>query len=236
MHSAARQFRPLLLLAALLAASCAAAAPEKVLPERFLSQVAAQLAAHFGVNGDLQLDLQRSWTAPIAPSADWEMTVVVPPQALAAQIIVRVRLTESKRSLGEWNLPLRAQLWGDSLVARQPIARGQPLDASLFDFRRTDFIREKDAISAGAELANLEIARGVGAGSTLLWRDVSRRLLVQRGSRIEVVAVDGALAITMKGLAMQSGAMGETIVVRNPESRRDFSAVVTAANQARVSF
>ncbi len=35
---------------------------------------------------------------------------------------------------------------------------------------------------------------------------------------------------------MQSGALGETIVVRNPDSRRDFSAVVTAENQARVSF
>jgi flagella basal body P-ring formation protein FlgA len=164
------------------------------------------------------------------------MTVVAPPHVLAPQMIVRVRLTVAQRNLGEWNLPVRAQLWSDALVARTPVARGQLLDTTLFDVRRTDFIRDKDAIPAGSDLSNLTIARGVEAGALLSWRDVTRRSLVQRGSRIDVVAADGALSITMKGLAMQSGALGETIVVRNPDSRRDFSAVVIAENQARVSF
>ncbi len=236
MNRAIPMLRPLLLLVALCAAHCGCAEPEKVVPERFLPQLAAQLSNQFGVTGELQLDLLRAWTPPVAPSADWEMTIVVPPRVLAAQMIVHVRLTSAKRNLGEWNLPVRAQLWTDAMVARQPIARGQPLEVSLFDLRRTDLIRDKDAVPAGTELANLEIARGVGEGALLSWRDVTRRALVQRGSRIDVVAADGALTITMKGLAMESGALGETILVRNPESRRDFSAVVTAENQARVTF
>ncbi len=236
MNLAIPMLRPLLLLAAICVAHPGYTAPEKVVPERFLPQLAAQLSTQFGVAGELQLDLLRAWTPPVAPSADWEMTIVVPPRVLAAQMIVHVRLTSEKRNLGEWNLPLRAQLWTDAMVARQPIARGQALDASLFDLRRTDLIRDKDAVPAGTEFANLEIARGVGAGALLSWRDVTRRALVQRGSRIDVVAADGALTITMKGLAMESGALGETILVRNPESRRDFSAVVTAENQARVTF
>ncbi len=125
------------------------------------------------------------------------MTVVTPPHMLASQMIVRVRLTVAQRNLGEWNLPVRAQLWGDALVARSPVARGQLLDATLFDLRRADFIRDKDAIPAGTDLANLTVARGVEPGTLLSWRDVTRRALVERGSRIDVVAVEGALSITM---------------------------------------
>lgn len=211
-------------------------AVEPVQPAQFLPQLATDLAAHFGATGELQLDLLRPWAPPVAAKGDWSLTIVAPPQALASQMIVRVRLVQSGRALGEWNLPLRAQLWSDAFVARQPVARGEPLDLSLFDLRRVDFLREKETIPATADLAQLSVARGIAAGSTLSWRDVARRQLVQRGDRIEVVASSGALVITMKALAMQGGALGETIVVRNPESRRDFSAVVTAENQARVTF
>lgn len=209
---------------------------DQLTPEVFLPQVTAQLADQFGVEGELQLDLLRSWRAPLVKSDNWSMIVVAPPRALTSQMIVRVRLVVDGVNTGEWNLPLRAQLWKDAMVATRPIGRGQPLDSSLFDLRRVDALREKEAIPAGSELANLTIARSVGAGAVLSWRDVTRRNLVERGDRIEVVATDGSLSISLKALAMQSGALGDTIVVRNTESRRDFSAVVTAENQARVYF
>jgi flagella basal body P-ring formation protein FlgA len=227
---------PLLVAAVVTALALHAAGPAPVQPAQFLPQISAQLAAHFGVTGELQLDLLRAWTPPAAPAGDWSMTVVAPPSVLASQMIVRIRLVQAERTLGEWNLPLRAQLWGDAFVARQPVARGEPLDLALFDLRRVDFLRDKDVVPAGTDLSALSVARGVAAGTTLAWRDVARRQLVQRGDRIDVIASGGALVITMKALAMQGGALGETIVVRNPESRRDFSAVVTAENQARVTF
>lgn len=236
MHSTRTLLRFCLLLLALCAGPALRAAVQPVEPEHFLPQLTAQLAGHFAVSGELQLDLLRNWSAPATPKAPWEMVVVAPPRALASQMIVHVRLTAGGRSLGEWNLPVRAQLWDDGLVARAPIARDQALDTSLFELRRTDFVRDKDAVPFRTELASLTVARGVGAGALLTWRDVTRRALVQRGNRIEVLATDGALSVTMKALAMQSGALGDTIVVRNQESRRDFSAVVVAENQVRVSF
>jgi flagella basal body P-ring formation protein FlgA len=236
MNRAVLNLRPLLLLVAVLLAPFLRAESERVLPAQFLPQLAAQLAAHFGVSGDLQLDLLRSWQPPAAPAGEWTMTVVAPPQVLVPQMVVRVRLAVGQRNLGEWNLPLRAQLWGDAFAVRQPLARGDAIDPALLDLRRVDLLREKDAILAGTDMGGMSVARGVGVGTMLTWRDVARRTLVQRGNHIEVVATDGALTITMKALAMQNGALGETIVVRNPESRRDFSAVVTAENRARVTF
>ena len=237
MNLARRHLRLLFAGAALWASAVAcSAAPAAVVPESFLPQIGAQLAAHFGATGELQLELLRAWKAPVSPGEGWEMVVVSPPPSLSSQMIVRVRLTAAGASLGEWNLPLQGHLWDDALVARQPVARGEAIVPSVFELRRVDFLREKDAIPAGTDLSGYSMARGVPVGAVLSWREVAPRTLVQRGSRIEVVAVSGALTITMKGLAMQSGARGETIVVRNPESRRDFSAVVVAENQARITF
>ncbi len=235
MHTPSRILRTVL-LGALVALGAVLEAGTRLEPDRFLPQLTAQLAQHFAVTGELQLDLLRSWKAPVVQGEDWEMVVVAPPRALTGQMIVHVRLLEGGRNLGEWNLPLRAQLWQDGLGLRRPLSRGELLDPGLFEPRRTDILRDKDTIPHGTDLSALTAVRTVGTGAVLSWRDVARRNLVERGSRIEVVATDGALSITLKGLAMQSGALGDTIVVRNPESRRDFSAVITAENQARVVF
>ena len=40
----------------------------------------------------------------------------------------------------------------------------------------------------------------------------------------------------MKALALQNGAVGDIVTVRNPESRRDFSALVVDENHVQVRF
>lgn len=225
-----------LLLAASALARAGDAPVPAVVPAEFLPQLAAQLSTHFHLEQPLQLDLLQTWRAPATPAAAWEMRVVTPPSQLRPQNIVRVRLVAGDRSLGEWNLPVQAQLWGEALVLRRGVERGESIDSSICEMRRTDFLRERDAIPAAAELDGFAAKRGLDAGAAITWRDLERRPLVLRGQSVEVSATDGALSISMKALALQNGALGETITVRNLQSRRDFSAVVTATNQVRVTF
>ena len=42
--------------------------------------------------------------------------------------------------------------------------------------------------------------------------------------------------VTLKGLAMENGAQGDTVVVRNLESKRDIHAQVVAENRVAVRF
>ena len=70
----------------------------------------------------------------------------------------------------------------------------------------------------------------------LTWRDVSRRPFVKKGELVEVTANDGTLLITMKALAMENGAQGESVIVRNPESRKNFTALVIDENRVQVRF
>jgi flagella basal body P-ring formation protein FlgA len=76
----------------------------------------------------------------------------------------------------------------------------------------------------------------VSAGRLLTWRDLARRPLVRKGDFVEVSATSGLLLVTMKALAMENGAQGETVTVRNPVSQKNFAAVVVDENRVQVRF
>ena len=74
------------------------------------------------------------------------------------------------------------------------------------------------------------------AGRLLTWRDIARRPLVKKGNIVEVSAADGLLLVTLKALAMENGAQGDTVTVRNPESQKTFAAIVVDENRVQVRF
>jgi flagella basal body P-ring formation protein FlgA len=60
--------------------------------------------------------------------------------------------------------------------------------------------------------------------------------MVRKGAVVEVVAGDGSMSITMKGLAMGTGGVGDAITIRNMDTRKDFPARVVNRNSVRVTF
>lgn len=211
-----------------------AAAP--LTAEKFVAALGADLASHFSLEGELQLELLRPWNAPERPVQAWQVEVSEYPATPAASMMVRCRVRADGLLGPEQTLVLRAALWRDAWYARQPLANGTRFDPTVLDVRRTDFLRDRDALPATAGDGNYDIARGVLAGRLLTWRDIARRPLVRKGDMVEVLASDGLLTVSLKGLALQSGAKGETITVRNPDSKKDFSASVTDENRVQVRF
>ncbi len=196
-----------------------------------LQNVAAQLSAHFRAEGDLQLESLRPLIAPVGPV---EVDILEYPASLASAMIVRVRVPSAEPA--EQTLVLRAQLLREVWVTRQPLERETSFDGSLLDTRRVDALRERDAIPASEACRDHIFARSVSSGRILTWRDVSRRALVRRGQVIEVAAVDGSLSITMKALAMENGSAGDTVKVRNLDTKKEFNALVVADARAQVRF
>jgi len=124
----------------------------------------------------------------------------------------------------------------DAWVTRLPANRGDGFDPAALDVRRVDFLREHDSLPADLADHDFTFARSVPAGRVLTWRDVARRALVRKGDLIEVAAIEGPLTVTLKALAMQSGAAGDMVTVRNLESKKDITAQVIAENRVQVRF
>ncbi|MET0261329.1 MAG: flagellar basal body P-ring formation chaperone FlgA, partial [Rariglobus sp.] len=186
----------------------------------------------------LAVDLVRSWAAPVAVETGSPVTVSVIeyPEVLAPSMLVRLRYLQGKSILREDTLALRVSLWRDVMVSAIPLNRGDSLTLQVIETRRVDALRDRDSLSISVAGADYVFSRAIPAGRPLTWRDVMRRSLVQKGQMVEVLASDGSLVISMKALAMQDGAKGDAVRVRNVESKREFIAKVTAENRAEVRF
>lgn len=232
-----------LLLLAAPAAALRAQAPALAAPtiavssaeDPWLPTLSALLASRYQTTGDLRL----SWIRPLPAAAprDADLEILAAPPELASQILVQVRARDGAGRATEHVLVLRAELWRDGWTLRQPAALGTPLDLSRLESRPLDALRERDAFTVKAdELPELDFARAVPAGRTLLWRDLARRPLVRRNQTVDVVASDGPLSVSLRAVALHDAARGEPVRVRNPESRKEFTALVVAEARASVRF
>lgn len=227
-------FATLAVFSAALRADEASATP--LTQEHFLNALRQDLASHFNLDGDLQLELIRPWSPPERVASDWRLQITEYPAVPASSMLLRCRILGDGQPLADATLLLRASLWRDAWVARQPLTNGAAFDPSLLETRRVDLLRDRDALPAVVGDRNFIFTRGVQAGRLLTWRDVGRRPLVRKGEVVEVSATDGQLNVVMKALAMQNGAQGEIVTVRNLDSKRDFSAFVIDENRVQVRF
>lgn len=212
-------------------------APSYVLTrDLVLSSVREQVASHFNAEGDLQLELLRPWVDSAAVSAPIEVTVAEFPLQLSSSVLVRLKAVSAGTVLFDSTVTMRAQLMRDAWVTRQPAARDEVFDPANLETRKVDFLRERDALPTTSGDRNCSFNRSVQAGRVVTWRDVSRRALVKKGEFVEVAAVEGALTVSMRGLALQSGAAGDVIAVRNIDSKKEIAAQVVSENRVQIHF
>ena len=193
------------------------------------------VASHFNLEGDLQVGLERAWVPERAPLAGWTLSILEYPTSASSVMLVRCQLTDSEGSQ-ESSVLVHASLWRDAWAVKLPIQPGSAFDTSRLEPRRSDMLREHELLPATVGDVGYVFARAVQVGRVLTWHDVSRHQQVRKGDLVEVTAADGELKISMKVLALESGVTGDTITVRNPDSKKDFSALVTEENHVEVQF
>ena len=219
-------------------ASAKADAPQSspLTHEQFVAALTRDVAAHFNLEGDLQLELLRPWAPPARVAATWTVSLVEYPAVPSASMLVRCRVQADNQPVADTSLVLRAALWRDAWAARTPLTNGTIFDPSQLEVRRVDLLRERDVVPAAVGDRTYIFSRSVSAGRLLTWHDIARRPLVKKGDVVEVSASEGQLLVTMKALAMENGAQGDTVTVRNPESQKNFAAVVVDENRVQVRF
>jgi flagella basal body P-ring formation protein FlgA len=216
--------------------AAAAATATPFTHEQLLGALTRELASHFNLEGDLQLELLRAWTPPAQVARAWDLAVVEYPSVVSSSMLLRARVLAEGEPVADATFVLRAALWRDAWVARQPLVAGAVFDPAELETRRVDALRERDVLPAAVGDGSYIFARAVNAGRLLTWRDISRRPLVKKGEIVEVSAIEGPLTVTLKALAMENGARGDTVTVRNPESQKNFAALVVDENRVQVRF
>ncbi len=210
-----------------------ASTPRNTAEDPWLVTLSALLTERYQTTGTLVL----GWNRPRPASAplDADLDLLDAPTELAPQLLLGVEATDAAGVRTRHTLVLRAELWRDGATLRLPSAVGSPLLHEDLEIRRYDALRERDALVLD-ETSELDFARAVPVGRLLTRRDVVRRPLVRRGQPIDVVASDGALTVSLRAIALHDAARGDPVRVRNPDSRREFTAQVTGVSVAAIRF
>lgn len=207
--------------------------------EEIRSRIEESLARHFKVQGELRVQMTRAWRDFMPASNDWTFEMLqFPAGSLSNLFSVRFALMDARGTrLGEWQYTVRCERWENAYVATRQINAGESLTPADFVEQKVDTLRlSQSIVPTGTALADYQMTQAMNAGQPLYWRNVSARPLVRKGQTVDVLARKGAMMITMKARALEDGAAGATIAVRNTTSRQDFSAQVINENTVQISL
>ena len=198
-----------------------------------------ELVARYSIEGDLKLSFLQPWKPlPISNAQDWKLVVDLAPNGgLTSTSQVRFQIESGGKTIGDWQLSVRAQIWRPIWFSTRRLDRGEIPDGSICSPKNFDILSEKlSFVPADTDLSVYEMAQTVSQERPLSWRDISLRPLVKKGQLVDVVVAEGALNISMKGISLGNGGAGEMVSVRNIDSRKEFSAKVININTVQVKF
>lgn len=122
------------------------------------------------------------------------------------------------------------------LVSKEVLKRGTFLTPSMFSYAEMPVAgMENQIITDTNLLKNMELVRDLTPNTPLRSYDVKNAVLVKRGQEVQITAGEGqGFKITMRAEALQDGAFGEQIRLKNVESGRSLYGVITGPNAAKV--
>jgi flagella basal body P-ring formation protein FlgA len=174
--------------------------------------------------GELELRFWRPWMVINIPDEPFTIKVLdVPISGMAPAVIIRFEVQTARgEPVGSWQASLQAKVWREVWVARVSRKRGDSVRSDDFVRERRDMLVCREALTEFAPGdPTLEFVEPIQSGAPLLSRLVRRRAIVHRGQSIAATIQDGAIMITLRVEALEDGAAGQIIRVRNPLSRRD---------------
>ncbi|HEY3756997.1 MAG TPA: flagellar basal body P-ring formation chaperone FlgA [Opitutaceae bacterium] len=204
--------------------------------DQLVQEITNALQAHFRLQGELDVDLPRPWTAPEQSAVKWEFGIEEYPGLAGANMLLRIRLKADGQVVDNHALMVHASLWRDVWVAKLPLRDGTVFSPELLDTRRVDVFVERDALPTDEGGDSYVFGRQVAQDRVITWHDITRRPLVHRGQVVDVTGSEGSLSLRMKALAMETGARGDLVTVRNLESRKDITGIVVGEDQVQVRF
>lgn len=112
----------------------------------------------------------------------------------------------------------RGSITAQVAVTSAPVAANTPLQSGDVVLARRDVTMVPDSISALPGAIGLSSRRSLRAGEVLRQGQLASPVLIKRGSAVSIVARKEQVEVSMAGEAMDPGALGELIRVRNATS------------------
>lgn len=121
------------------------------------------------------------------------------------------------------------------VVAKRLLQRGSILQPDMLEeVQASPGNADTQILSTLKDAQFAELTRDIGAGQPLRVSDIRRAVMVKQGQTVMLsIGNKSDFQITIRMEAMQDGRLGEQVKLKNPESGRQVSGVVTGLNTAK---
>jgi len=189
-----------------------------------LEMVRAALQRDYvGGRGTLELGFMRPWTPLEVPDGPVTLQLTqIPAAGVQPNLMAGFEIWSGKERVSAGQAQLHANVWRDFPVAHSPLLRGQLLcDADISLERRDALTQHEACIPFPLTDHSLESITSIQAGAPVWSRLVRSRPVLRRGQLVEAIFKDGPMTISLKVETLEEGALGQTVRVRNPKTRRE---------------
>lgn len=138
---------------------------------------------------------------------------------------VEVRCEGSK----PWALyvPVTVRRHAEVVVAARPIARGTTLAAADLVLARVEVATgAADLFSEPEQVVGRVAGRALAQGEALHARLLRAARLIRRGDQVWLASSGGAISVSVRGTALEDGAAGDRVTVRNLSSERVVEGII----------
>ncbi len=122
------------------------------------------------------------------------------------------------------------------LVSKELLKRGTVISPEMFSYAEMPAAGMESQIISDAKLIkNMQLVRDLTPNTPLRSYDIKTAVLVKRGQEVLVTAGEGhGFSVTMRAEALQDGGLGDQIRLKNVESGRSLSGVISGPNAAKL--
>lgn len=201
--------------------------------------IAKDLGVRMGVReGEIRVKVIKPWMPLNIPSSTHFVEAFnLQGGGLTSMMAFYIRVISGGLVMGEWPMQARVELFQDVWVAQQRMERGHVVEDDAVASKRIDVLKERTVpLPASFKLSGYELAMPVPVGKVLTRRDIIEKELVKKGQMVDVVVSQGSLNLRMKAMALEGGAMGITVKLRNLDSRKEFFGEVVGDGQVSVKL
>ena len=194
---------------------------------------------------EMRIVLDESLVAIVKRLSGWRWTIdveplgTVPPGRLVSPLSIppgtgsaTLRFIDDRGN--ERALAVRLSWSQPAVVTTRPLERGAVIAAADVTVRDVRVMRSQPLASSPNEVIGRSLGRNLTAGEPVLLNSLSRTPIIQRGDSVIITVRKPGFLVEVRGEALDAGAEGESIRVRNLQSRAVIQAVVVGSGRVEV--
>jgi flagella basal body P-ring formation protein FlgA len=177
---------------------------------------------------DVSISILRSTLKPVDVSTYDVKAYPLAQSDPVGRFPMRVELYRDGDMIERGSVSLDVRRYADLLVPKKNIRRHEMLSPDMFERKRFDVTSYSEAMLEDlTQLDGCRATQNLAAGRMIPIRRIEKTPDVEYGLPVTIVGKSRLFEIRTKGTAMQNGVVGETVKVKNDDSRKILTGTVT---------